>query len=357
MKKKLLIAVPLLALVALTAWFFRPKHELSGDAFVSEKSVTLWSSLAQVREAVGTLRYGEHVDTLAKRNDFVKVRTAGGLVGWVDGRLLMDPALWQRSEQLLKRAESLPVQGNGRTKVATNLRVEPGRLSPRVYQFGRGVPVQILARASADWAQSGDEKESADQPEAKKEDWFLIRGITTRPPSETTARTAAANTTTQGGDQSLPIAGWVIARFLELDVPDAVREGANSANLRPIAWFELNQVEDRSGSKAQYLLAATRGAEGQTCDFTVLRVFTWNPKKSRYETAFIANNLCGRLPIRIGKSPSGQPEFHFFNTDDPQHERLYRLMQTVVRRIHEGDEAAIKAGSAVPARKSNGKSD
>ena len=144
MKKKLLIAVPLLALVALTAWLFRPKHELLGEAYVSEKSVTLWSSVAQVREQLSSLHYGERVDTLAKRNDFVKVRTSEGTVGWVDGRLLMDPALWTRSQELLKRVQSLPVQGSGRTKVATNLRVEPGRTAPRLYQFGRGVPVEIL---------------------------------------------------------------------------------------------------------------------------------------------------------------------------------------------------------------------
>ena len=71
MKKKLLIAVPLLALVALAAWFFRPRHELLGEAYVSEKTVTLWSSVAQVREPLGTLRYGDRVIELAKRNDFV----------------------------------------------------------------------------------------------------------------------------------------------------------------------------------------------------------------------------------------------------------------------------------------------
>src|SRR5258706_3005784 len=88
MKKKLLIAVPLLALVALTAWFFRPKHESLGEAYVSEKSVTLWSSVAQVREQLGSLHYGERVDTLAKRNDFVKVRTAAGTLGREDERIV-----------------------------------------------------------------------------------------------------------------------------------------------------------------------------------------------------------------------------------------------------------------------------
>lgn len=355
MKKKLLIAVPLLALVTLAAWFFRPKHDLAGEAYVSEKTVTLWSSMAQVREPLGTLRYGDRVDTLAKRNDFVKVRTSTGTVGWIDGRLLMDATLWQRSEALLKRAESLPVQGSGRTKVATNLRVEPGRTAPRLYQFGRGVPVQILARSSADAAQGGDEKDPGDSQGARKEDWFLVRGVASRPPTETTARTSVPSTTTVPGDQSVPIAGWVIARFLELDVPDVVREGANAANLRPIAWFELNHVDDPGGKKAQYLLAATRGSEGQSCDFSVLRVYTWNFKKSRYETAFIENNLCGKLPIRTDKSASGQPEFRFFNADDPQHERAYRLMQTVVRRVRDGEVVAPRTRLPAAARKGKGK--
>ena len=355
MKKKLLIAVPLLALVGLTAWFFRPKHELLGEAYVSEKSVTLWSSVAQVREQLGSLRYGDRVDTLAKRNDFVKVRTSTGVVGWIDGRLLMDPALWKRSEELLKRAQSLPVQGSGRTKVATNLRVEPGRTAPRLYQFGRGVPVEILGRAMADVVQTADEREGGVPQDTKKEDWFLVRGVASRPPSETTARTSVPSNTTRPGDQSVPIAGWVIARFLELDVPDAVREGANSANLRPIAWFELNHVEDPSGNKAQYLLAAARGSEGQWCDFSILRVYTWNRKKSRYETAFIENNLCGKLPIQTNKSASGQPEFRFFNADDSQHERVYRLIQTVVRRIRDGQVMAPRAKSAGSAPKAKGK--
>ena len=250
----------------------------------------------------------------------------------------MDPALWQRCEELLRRAETLPLQASGRTKVATNLRVEPGRTAPRLYQFGRGVPVQIEARAVADWSQVSDEKEASEPQEAKREDWFLIRGLATRPPGESSARTAVPSNTTEPGDQTVPIAGWVIARFLELDVPGPVREGSNAANLRPIAWFELNRVEDPSGPKQQYLLAAARGAEGQACDFSVLRVYTWNRKKSRYETAFIENDLCGGLPIRVGKSAAGQPEFRFMNADDRKNARVYRLMQTVVRRVREGDE-------------------
>lgn len=336
MKRKLLVAVPLLCLVALLAWFFRPKHEYLGDAYISERSVTLWSSGAQVREQLGVLLYGDHVEVLAKRNDIAKVRTANGLVGWVDARYLMEPELWKRSEKLLAQTKSMTVQARGRTKVPANLRVQPGRKEARLYQFNRGTPVEILGRTVADWVQVSDEKESSAEPaESKKEDWFLVLGTALRPPGEGTVRNSAVMNTTQPGDQSIPIAGWVVARFISLDVPDPVREGTSAANVRPIAWFELNRVKDDAGEHPQYLVAGTKGPEGQACDFTNMRVYTWNPKKSRYETAFIENDLCGALPIQINKNPKGEPEFRFHVMDAAKEERVYRLIQTVVRRVRD----------------------
>ena len=354
MKRKLLVAVPLLCLVVVLAWILRPKREYLGEAYVSERSTTLWSSVAQVREPIDVLHYGDRVDVMSRRNDSVKVRTVSGVVGWVDSRLLLEPALWQRSVKLLNSAKAMPVQARGRTKVQTNLRVEPGRTAPRLYQFGRGVPVEVVGRAVADWVQVGDERENArenaNDAQEKKEDWFLIRGLATRPPGEVSARTSESNTTTQPGDQTVPIAGWVVARFVELDLPDPVREGMASANVRPIAWFELNRVADPSGYKSQYLVAGTRSSEGQACDFTTLRVYTWNPKRSRYETAFIENNLCGQMPIRIDKGPKGEPEFRFRQVEGAKEERVYRLMQTVVRRIREPGDVPRKPGATSSAK-------
>ncbi len=351
MKRKLLIAVPLLCLVALLAWMFRPKHEKLGEAFISERDAPLLSSIAQVREQVGVLHYGDRVDVVGKRNEYVKVRTNSGAVGWVEDRQLMEPVLWQRSIKLLEQVRSMPVQARGRTKVATNLRVLAGRTEPRLYQFGRNVPVEIVGRAVADWLQISDEKDASNEPqETKKEDWFLVRGVATRSPGETPARGTEPTTTTQPGDQTMPIAGWVVARFIELDLPDAVREGAASANVRPMAWFELNRVSDPSGEKPQYLVAAARGPEGQVCDFTALRVYTWNGRRSRYETAFIENDLCGQMPVRVGKGSKGEPEFRFRVMDGNKEERVYRLNQTVVRRVREGTEAPGKRRTAKPAK-------
>ncbi|HKV60604.1 MAG TPA: SH3 domain-containing protein [Candidatus Acidoferrum sp.] len=346
MKRKLVIAVPLLVLVGLLAWWFRPRRETQGEAFISEKAAPLLSSIAQVREQIGMLHYGERVDVVGKRNEYVKVRTNSGTVGWVEGRQLMEPALWQRSIKLLEQTQGMPVQARGRTKKSTNLHVQPGRTERHLYQFGRNAPVEVVGRAVADWVQVTDEKDTSSEPqETKREDWFLIRGIATRPPGEAGVRGAETANTTQPGDQTVPIAGWVVARFVELDLPDPVREGASSANIRPLAWFELNRVSDPSGDKPQYLVAAARGPEGQVCDFTALRVYTWYVKRSRYETAFIENNLCGQLPIRLGKGPKSEPEFRFHVMDGNKEERVYRLIQTVVRRIREPGEAVGKRAS------------
>ena len=352
MKRKLLVAIPLLCMVAVLAWIFRPKHEAVGEAYVSERTVTLWSSIAQVREQLGVLNYGERVAVLARRNDNVKVRTASGVVGWMDGRYLMAPELWQRSAKLLDQTKAMGMQARGRTKVTTNLRVAAGRTEPRVYQFTRGTEVQIFGRAVADWVQVSDEKEnSGENEENKKEDWYLVRGIATRPPGEGTVRNSAVMNTTQPGDQSIPIAGWVLARFVSLDLPDPVRDGTSSANVRPVAWFELNRVTDDAGDHPQYLVAGTKSPEGQPCDFTTLRVFTWNSKKTRYETAYIENDLCGALPMRVQKGPKGEPEFRFHLMDPGKQERVYHLIQTVVRRVREqGGKATTKhsTGKAKP---------
>jgi hypothetical protein len=152
--------------------------------------------------------------------------------------------------------------------------------------------------------------------------------------------------TTQPGDQSTPIAGWVVARFVSLDLPDQVKEGASSANLRPVAWFELNRVTDSEGEHPQYLVAGTRGPEGQACDFTTLRVYTWWSKKQLYETAYIENDLCGTLPIRMGKDAKGEPEFRFHEQNGNRQERVYRLIETVIRRIREEGPNTVRKSAS-----------
>jgi hypothetical protein len=91
-----------------------------------------------------------------------------------------------------------------------------------------------------------------------------------------------------------PLAGWVLSRFVELNLPETLRDNATSAGMRPVAWFVLNYAaSDEAEGKPQYLMAGNHGASGgpggdaQSCDFNSLRVYTWGATRHRYETAFV----------------------------------------------------------------------
>jgi hypothetical protein len=329
--------------------------------YVGDRGVILWNTLAEVRESVGEVNYGDRVEVLRVEGTAAQVRTTSGKVGWMrDSRQVMDSELWGQIGKLLERARTLPVQARGRTKTISNVRVAPGRDGKRIFQFGRDTKVLILERAVADAPQGPEENSQpakADTPDGqqtKQEDWLLvIRALDSLPdggraPSLGSVPAAVKRSTSDsvsgGPDVSLlgssvmdmstgPVAGWVLARFIELDLPDPVKDYASSADLRVVAWFELNRVPDGSGGEApQYLVAGARGAEGGPCDFTTLRVYTWGTARKRYETAYVESDLCGRLPIRISTSAKG-PSFQFPDVDEGGAQRTYTLASTTVRRV------------------------
>jgi hypothetical protein len=327
--------------------------------YVADRDVILWNTLAQVRESVAELHYGDRVEVVRVEGPSTQVRTPSGTIGWLrDSRQMMDSALWGKSAALLARARTSPVQALGRTKALSNLRVEPGRDAPRIFQFGRGTRLLILQRAVADVSPGTDESSAeeksagAGDQKTKQEDWLLVLraidspasgdGIDIRPKE---IKRATADVVSSGPAQAglaalnAPaglVAGWVLARFVELELPGPVHDLASSANLHVVAWFELNRVPDGSGGDVpQYLVAGSRGGEGQACDFTMLRVYTWGTKRRRYETAYVESDLCGRLPIRVSDGEKG-PQFQFADLDDSSVDRSYVMVQTSVRRVRGG---------------------
>jgi len=323
----------------------------------------LWNTLAQVREPIADLHYGERVERLREAGPSVQLRTASGTIGWLlDSRLVMDSEIWTASMALLERAKSLPVQARGHTKTVSNVRLEPGRNGKRVFQFSRGVPVVVLERKVAEAAPSGEDNPQAEKnseetdQKPKQEDWLLIlrapefspvsHSSATPENMSTSASPASVGPVSSGPDNAAPgalvtsstftpIAGWVLARFIEFDLPGPVRDQANTADLHVVAWFELNRVPDGSGNTVpQYLAAGSRGGEGQSCDFTMLRVYTWSVRNKRYETAYIENDLCGRLPIIVSQGLKG-PEFHFSDVSGRLPVRNYVMQLTSVRLVNE----------------------
>src|SRR2546427_8340415 len=85
----------------------------------------------------------------------------------------------------------------------------------------------------------------------------------------------------------------------------------------------------------------------QTCALPI----SWSARGRRYETSHVERNLCGKLPIRVGKGATGEPELHFTNNGPKgTEERMYRMRQNVVRRVREGDEMPKAPRGTSPAR-------
>lgn len=311
----------LLVVILGAGWLIWPRRPVLGVSYVNGRSATLWSTTAQVREATATLAFGDRLEILDRDGNFAEVRTAKGLEGWVDMRSLVRSEEWDQAMALLAKAKQMPIEARGHTKAVGNLRTEPKRQADRVLQLSRDVPVEMLERRVADVpvAKSADDAEENEDAEPRKEDWWLVRA------------------TPQGQGE---IAGWVLGRFLEVDLPSPLPDYVSGAGIHPVGWFVLGQLPDSSGGVVpEYLVLGTRGTEGLDCDFTVLRVYTPLSKRPGYGTAFVESNVCGHLPLNLtaATGTGGEALFQFRATDATGRtsDRKYVARETSVHRVNE----------------------
>jgi hypothetical protein len=325
--RKMMIGFAFFVILVVAAYLrFHHSNPPLEVVYAGNRQVTLYSTTAQVREPVATVSFGDRLDVLNRFQDEVEVKTEKGARGWVSERELLSSELWEEARELSSKAAAMPVEARGHTRVLVNLHVDSGRDAPRVRQLAKDIPVDLLARRPvgvSSPSRAGEEEASAPvTASTKKEDWWLV----------------LARTPDQGA-----IAGWMLGRFIELDVPAPLPDYASSAGMRIVAWFELNRVKDLGGNpKVQYLVAGAKGPEGQACDFNLLRVYTWGVKRDRYETAFVDSSVCGKLPVELAHAaaPSNDLTFSFDDLSNVKPEkRVYRMQQTIVRRVKQGEPA------------------
>jgi hypothetical protein len=331
--RKVMVGFALFVIVAVAAYLrFHHKKAPIDVAYAGNRQVTLWSTTAQVRVPVAIVNFGERLDVLDSFEEEVKVRASNGATGWVSEHELLSAELWEQARGLETKAATMPVEARGHTKVLSNLHLGAGRDAARIRQLNRDVPLDLLARQPAEVSAASratidrpntDEDNSPSEPvQAKREDWWLVRA---HPPAEA------------------PFSGWILGRFIELDVPAPLPDYASSAGTRIVAWFDLNHAKDSSGNaKTQYLLLGAKGPEGQACDFSSVRVYTWGLQRNRYETAFVDSGVCGKLPVELTRSTTSAGDVTFAFEDlskGATDKRTYRMHQTIVRRVKEPGEA------------------
>ena len=315
----------------------RGRHRVLEVAYVSAPQVGLRDQVAAIYNRVGNVKNGERVEVLDREKRFARVRTASGIEGWIEQRYLVDQETFDGLQKLTQDNQNDPVQAPGVLRNETNLHVAPGRDTEHLYQLASGAKVAILKRATAE-KQSGavPAPRPTPRPRAKAstgsvltgsvfEDWWLVR-------------------------DTLGRVGWVLSRMVDVDVPLDIAQYAEGQ--RFVAFFVLNQVPDNDKGVQkevpQYLCVLTDPHDGLPYDFDQVRVFSWNTRKHRYETAYREHGLDGVLPVTVTKANFDKegtlPVFILRVKDEAGNisERKYKLNTPIVRRVLSPGEAPAR---------------
>lgn len=336
--KPLLRRTPFFLLLALLAGLLltacsRGRRALEIN-YVSAPQVALRDQVSAVYNKVGVVKNGERVEVIDRERRFVKVRTSSGAEGWMEQRYVISQKIYDQLQKLAQDHRNDPVQATGVTRNDTNIHLEPARDSEHLYQLTTGEKVSILKRASTEkepntsLAAAPPGKKGAPKP--VMEDWWLVR--------DSQGRT-----------------GWILARMVDIDVPLDVAQYAEGQRIQ--AFFVLDSVQDADKKVPEYLVLLNEPKDGMPSDFDQIRVFTWNVRKHRYETAYRERNLAGILPVTLGleafEKEGTLPTFTVRVQDEQGNisQRKYKLNTPIVRRVLAPGEQAEKAGAARRGRK------
>lgn len=294
-------------------------------AYVSAPQAFLRDRVAAVYSKTGIVKNGDQVEVLDHDRRFVKVRTSSGAEGWVEERYLIDRKDFDAFRKLAQEHQSDPLQATGTTRNDTNIHLEPARDSAHLYQLNSGSKVSVLKRATSEKNLPGapprPNSATGKSPTPPMEDWWLIRDA-------------------QGHT------GWVLERMVDLDVPLDIAQYAEGQRI--VAFFVLDEVTDGDKKVPQYLVVLSEPKDGMPFDYNQIRVFTWNVKRHRYETAYRERNLDGVLPVTVGQENFDKegmlPIFVLRVKDDNGNvvERKYKLNTPIVRRVLAPGEAPPK---------------
>lgn len=299
-------------------------------AYVSAPQVVLRDRVAAVFTKNGTVKNGERVQILEREKRFARVRTQGGLEGWMEQRYLVSQQVFDGFQKLLQQEQNDPVQAIGTTRNDTNIHLEPGREAEHLFLLSQGAKVSVLRRATAEKVLPGAvptpkaDGKSPNAPTPIVEDWWLIR------------------------DPEQHV-GWVLARLVDIDTPLEIAQYAEGQRI--VAFFVLNEVADGDKKVPQYLVLLTEPRDGLDFDFNQARVYTWNVKRHRYETAYREHNLNGVLPAAVTQEnfekDGALPVFVLRVKDESGNtsERKYKLNTPIVKRVLAPGETASKPGA------------
>jgi SH3-like domain-containing protein len=263
--------------------------------YVTAKSAVLRDRVAAVSNRTGMVTNGDKLVVLERARLWVKVKAPNGNIGWVQNKDVAEQALAEQFIDLGKKHAQDPVVATGAARDEVVLHLSPGRKSDSFYRLAEGDAVNLLERASVEKpvTPGATPKPAAPKPGAKPmdpaaapepvmEDWWLVRDAK--------------------GDT-----GWMYSRMMDVSAPDTLLR--YSEGQRIVGAYLIAKVDDPDSgvlnngvavtSIPEYVAVLSPYKAGLPYDFDQVRVFTWNIKMHRYETAFREHGMVGYLPLKI----------------------------------------------------------
>jgi hypothetical protein len=300
-------------------------------AYVAVTEAGLRDHVATFYNKTGVVHNGERLQILERMQSkrFVRVRSPRGEEGWVQERYLADQQTFDEFQRLADHFKTAPAQATATTEEQVKVHVLPGRKTAYLYLLNEKQNVDMLQRQAVDrnapplQLKDENQKDADDAPDedkvksdnagppAVREDWWLVRDAQMR-------------------------VGWVLGRTLYLQVPEEIAQ--YSEGQRIVAAYPLDEVQDGDKKVPEYLVLFTE-KEGQPYDFSQARVFTWNGRKHRYETAYRERELAGVLPVTLGRQEfekEGNLRTFVLRVKDDDgsiHERTYKFNPPLVHRV------------------------
>ena len=314
------------------------KAVVSEDVYVITKQAYLRDRIAAVSNRTGEVSNGEKLQVLGHQRRFLKVRTPNGAEGWIEEKLTADQGVADQFETLNQGHLHDRVVATAVTRDEVYLHLTPGRETVHFFRLPENEPLSLLERASVPKsAATGATAVVAGLPSAAKlpvRDSGTTRsavpvsgaadsGATGSPDAAASAAEAsiAAGTSTAPAGPPPPVmedwwlvrdkegqTGWIYARMIDVSEPDTLAryaEGQRIVGAYVLAFIddpESNIVKDGQPVTRipEYVTVLSPFKAGLPYDFDQVRVFIWNVKKHRYETAYREHNIAGYLPVGIG---------------------------------------------------------
>lgn len=370
------LCILLLALTLLFSSACKRGPLRSGEvAYVAVPQAVLRDRVAPIFNKVGTVSTGEKLEVLDHQRRFVKVRTSRKEEGWVEQRFLISEDIYKSFEKLDKENASTPVQARGATRAELNMHLTAARDSEKLYQLAEGEKIDILKRATAERPAPGAAGtkpaplSDKSKREAKPSGSAKSSSKVAQQPANASTANAGSSSTPAGaasGANSAPAqpaepkpmddwwlvrnkqghVGWVLARMVDMDIPMEIAQYAEGQRIQ--GSYPLNQVQDEDKTMNQYLVVMNEPKDGLPYDFNSFRIFTWNLRRHRYETAYRERNVMGFFPVKTGTQAFDKlgtlPTFtlNLQNEDGSVTAHTYRLEGPLVRRVLAPGEEAKK---------------